>query len=332
MRKYFALLLALVLCLSAAGCKDNTPGETNPPETSGSASVPTDTEDTEPSGSEEATEPSAEPTGLRLGVLRDSAALGAAGLAGSGRYQVTSGSDAAGKLAAGELDAAIIPVSTASRLYNETGGKVKLAAITASGGWVLVERGDSVRDIFGLVGRTVYLPNGFDAAARIFEYIAEEYGYIVGDTLDVRYVDEGSLLDTDLALMPSFSAGIAIVRDSGFRIALDIQEQWTYLTGETMLPAGCLAVRSDLGDEELKALLADLEKSQKTVSDNLDAAVEAGMAENQEEAWAALEGCDLIWIQGESEMREALADYLSALYTMDPALIGGFVPDDGFYR
>ncbi len=329
MRKYFALFLALLICLSAAGCKDNTPSGSTPTDVSGPVNT-TGTEGTQPDGSQ-STEPAPAQPALKLGVLRDSAALGAAGLASSDRYEVAVGGDVAEKLASGALDAALLPVSDAAKIYNETDGKVKLAAITASGGWVLVERGDSVRDIFGLVGRTVYLPNGHEAAARIFEYIAEEYGYIVGDTLDVRYVDEGSLYDADLALMPSLSAGEAIVRDGGFRIALDIEEQWTYLTGESMLPAGCLVARSDMDSDTLSTLLTDLERSQKTVSDNLAAAVKAGMADTEEEAWAALEGCELIWIVGGDDMRESLADYLSALYTMDPALIGGFVPDDGFY-
>ena len=343
MKRYFALLLALAMCLSLVGCKDKAEGNNNGndepvgPSPSG-PSVP-DTEDdgpdTKPDDGPDTTpdDGPVEAPRIKLGVLMDSAALGAAGLADSGRYDVRVGDEQLlADLAGGALDGAIVPVSSAVKAYNETDGKIQIAAITASGGWVLVERGDSVKDIFGLVNRTVYLPTGYDAAARIFEHVTGEYGYIVGDTLDVRYVDADTLAEADLALMPSMLAGRTIVRDAGARIALDLQEQWTYLTDESFLPAACLAVSFGTDDETLSALLADLKRSQEEVSDHLEAAVALGLASNQEEAWAALEGCKLIWAEGADVLREELAQYLSALYDLDPALIGGFIPDDGFYR
>lgn len=333
MKRYLVIItvLSLILCLSGTGCGRETPAAPSEDDVPVLApDVQPEPEDPEPDTGGDRPR---QPTGVKLGVLRDSAAIGAAGLAAEGLYDVrVGGADVMEDLSSGALDAAVIPVSDAARLYNETGGKVRIAAVTAAGGWVLVERGDSVQDIFGLVDRTVYLPTGYDAEARMFEHVASEYGYIIGDTLDVMYVGEDALESSDLALMPSLMAGRAIVRDSDARIALDLQELWTYLTEEPILPAGCLAVGESLGGEELETLLEDLHASQLNVSDHLDAAVDAGLAQDQEEAWAALEGCELTWIEGADELRESIAGYLRALYGLDPSLIGGFVPDDGFYR
>lgn len=349
--RILALLLALIFVFSLAGCQrgggDATEGPqgsdeptdrppTSEPPTEGSDvntdPTPTTGEETD-APTDEPTEPIPDENALKLGLCADAAALGAAGLRDNEKYALVFGSpDLSAAFAGGELDAALVPIDAAVRIYASTGGKVALAAVTVSGGWKIVERGTVVRDIWGLAEKTVYVPRESAMAVKLFEYVATGYDFILGDTLKLEEVPTSELADHDLALMPAVLAGSTIVRDAGTHLALDLGEELETFTGSSLLPVGCLIVRSDMEDAELQALLADLRASQESLSDNLDTAVALKMAASQEEAWAAADDCcSFVWYTGE-ELRERLEGFIDLLYSLDPSLIGGHVPDDEFYR
>ncbi len=270
--------------------------------------------------------------GIKLGLCADAAAIGAAGLAHSDKYTLITGvMDLGAAFEGGELDAAIVPIDAAARIYASTGGKAKLAAVTASGGWKVVERGTLVHDMYALAGKTVYIPEESAMASKLFEYIALRYDFIIGDTLKLEPVPTADLGNYDLVLMPAILAGSTIVRDADTHFALDLGEELENIAGLTLLPVGCLIVRSDMDGDALSGLLEDLKTSQETLSDNLDYAVELRLAASQEEAWAAAnDSCGFVWYTG-GEMIEELESFLDLLYELDPALIGGHIPDDGFY-
>lgn len=348
MKRSLALLLALILIPALAGCDRGGSGTTGPSqsgEPSGSsvpattpagpgtepATRPTDPDGTTgPTGT--TTPPATDPDALRLGLMDDAAALGAAGLYGGTYTLVTRVADPGGDLASGALDAAIVPVDAAARIYAETDGKVRIAAVTAAGGWGIVERGNTVHNIWDLAAKTVWTDADAPVSAQLFTYIAERYDFIVGDTLKLESVPASKLAEQDLTLMPAKLAGVTLVRDADTHKALDLGAEWVEITGGDFLPAACLVVGADMADADLDALKADLKASQEAVSDNLDKAVALGLAANQEEAWASLECLSFTWLEGADAVREALYDYFSVLYRLDPQLIGGYIPDDGFYR
>ncbi len=344
MKRSLALLLALILIPALAGCDRGGSGTTEPGqsgEPSGSSAPATDpggsgteaTRPTDPDGTAgPTTPPVTDPDALRLGLMDDAAALGAAGLYGGAYTLVTRVTDPGGDLASGALDAAVVPVDAAARIYAETDGKVRIVAVTAAGGWGIVERGNTVHNIWDLAGKTVWTSGDAAVSAQLFTYIAERYDFIVGDTLKLESVPASKLAEQDLALMPAKLAGVTLVRDPDTHKALDLNEEWTEITGSDFLPAACLVVSADLADADLEALKADLKASQETVSDSLDKAVALGLAANQEEAWASLECLTFTWLEGIDTVREALSGYFSALYRLEPQLIGGYIPDDGFYR
>ncbi len=348
MKRCLALLLALILITALAGCDrgeakvtgtgsgGEPSGSVGPATTPvGSGTAPA----TGPAGPSGATEPAGptappitDPDALRLGLMDDAAALGAAGLYGGTYTLVTRVTDPGGDLASGALDAAVVPVDAAARIYAETDGKVSIAAVTAAGGWGIVERGNAVHNIWDLAAKTVWTDADASVSTQLFTYVAERYDFIVGDTLKLESVPAAKLAEQDLALMPAKLAGVTLVRDPDTHKALDLGEEWTAITGSDFLPAACLVVSADMTDQDLEALKADLKASQEAVSDSLDKAVALGLAANQEEAWASLECLTFTWLEGADTVREALYDYFSVLYRLDPELIGGYIPDDGFYR
>lgn len=355
-KKTLALILALLLVISLSACDRSGGGPSGEPSESDGPTDKPAVQDptkeagdvTEPSASDDkvtdaptdgqddptdATDPTDAEGALKLGLCADAAAIGAAGLSGNGSYRLVFGTaDLASALSSGELDAALVPIDAAVRIYDATNGKVSLAAVTASGGWKIVERGSVVRNIWDLAGKTVYVPRESAMAVRLFEYVATGYDFILGDTLKLEEVPTSELANYDLALMPAILAGSTIVRDPETHLALDLGEELENVTGSALLPVGCLIVRSDMDSDDLQALLADLRASQEGLSDNLDKAVSLKMAASQEEAWAAAnDSCTFIWYTG-AEMRERVENFIELLYSLDPSLIGGHIPDDGFFK
>ena len=81
------------------------------------------------------------------------------------------------------------------------------------------------------------------------------------------------------------------------------------MTGQSLWPGLCLAVRQDA--EGAEAL--------------------ASAAKKALEGAKALPGTEYMYVTGADTLRESLRSYLSLLYRLDPEIIGGYIPDDGFY-
>lgn len=330
MKRFLALLLALLMALALAGCGEKkaaapsgTEGQGSltpePPEETQGGKDDNDTD--EEKGSQTPEEPQVT-SELTVAVRRESAAIAAAGL--SDEYAVSCVEDASGALLDGSAQAAIMGVDEAARAYAASGGQVQIAALILSGGWKIAGEA-GVGNMFDLAGATVYLPNSRQAEDRLFEYIAGEYGFIIGDTLNISYVADVDVGGEGFFLIPSYAAG-------DFGETLDLAGEWENITGEKALPTACLAVRADVEDGTLAGLLAELEVSAGSGAENAGRAVELGIASDGAQAQAMAQAGEPMWVTGPDDIRETLQEYLRTLYILGPEIIGGHIPDDGFYR
>lgn len=308
MKKAVALMLALVFILALGGCIAKMPGETLPTETGGGTETEDagDTEDTTPPDTApEDTEPEdtgTEDTTPALPVLAGFGSLAEAVGAAAEDWEFINTSDGAKLLSDGTVSAAILPVGEAARLYNETDGEIAITALLTSGGWVIAEQGNAIKDIFSLAGKTVYVPAGEAEAAAVFGYIAEEYGFEIGSTLKLKESEEAR--GQTPALLPGDLYG-----NSAQRTAIDLLAEWKDVTGDSLWPGLCLAVRKDAED----------------------AGSLTGAAKKAVEGAKAAPGTEYVYVTGADSLRESLRSYLSLLYRLDPKIIGGYIPDDGFY-
>ena len=308
MKKALALTLALVWIVALGGCIAGGPGETLPPETGGG----TQTEDTgkspdttAPDTTPEDTTPpdtQTEDTAPALPVLAGFGPVAEAVGAAATGWEFMNTSDAAKLLSDGTAGAAVLSVGEAARIYNETDGAIAVAALLTSGGWVIAEQGDAIRDIFSLAGKTVYVPAGEAEAAAVFGYIAGEYGFEIGSTLKLEASQDAR--SKTPALLPGDLYG-----NAAQRAAIDLLAEWKDVTGQSLWPGLCLAVRQDA--EGAEAL--------------------ASAAKKALEGAKALPGTEYMYVTGADTLRESLRSYLSLLYRLDPEIIGGYIPDDGFY-
>lgn len=290
---------------------------------------------------------------IRIGALNGPTAMGLVKLMSDNDnglsqncYEFTLQSEApafAAALAKGETDIAAVPANLASVIYNNTNGAVKLLAINTLGVLYIVERGESIKDLTDLAGKTLYATGEGAAPEYVLRYLLKENG-IDGDKMpDIHWcADTTEALsyvaadENAIAMLPQPFVTAAQSKVDGLRVAIDMNEEWEKLDNGSAMVTGVLVVRSEFAEKypkQLAAFMKEYEGSVEFVQQNTEKAAE--LIGNYEIVKApiaqkALPNCNITFITGE-QMQSEMEGYLSVLYGMNPAAIGGKLPGNDFY-
>lgn len=291
---------------------------------------------------------------IKISVLNGTTGFGAAKLidddsksATTLNYNFTVETDASNITAGlinGSIDIAALPTNAAATVYNKTSGKVKIAAINTLGVLYLMTSGESVSSIADLEGKTVYCPA--QNPAFIFEAICRANGLVPGEniTIDTSIAQPADLRtalvsgQVDMAVLPEPMVTIAKSANQALVTALDLTEAWEKVHGENSLAQGCIVVRTEWAEahpEELKEFLKEYKASvEYTVASPAEASeliVSTGVfAGKAPVAAKAIPNCNIVYLDGEA-MATALDTFFAKLYDVNPAAVGGKLPDSGIY-
>ena len=336
MKRFAALLFALVLVLSLGACS----GEKAPavPSSPADPAVPEmSSSPVEPTPAPEPASPAApEGTGktLRVAALKGPTAMGMVKLMKDARagetandYQFTlagSPDEIVGSIIKGDFDLAAVPTNLAATLYNKTNGRVELA---------------------DLEGKTIYATGKGSTPEYALNYILAQNG--LEGKVSVEYKSEHGELaallaqgQAEIALLPQPFVTTALSQNDQLRVALDLTAEWDKAArGQSQLTMGCVIAQRSFVEENaaaIAAFLAEYEASVAFVTDagHLDEAaslvVEEGILPKEAVAKAALPQCGITFVAGE-EMKKTASGFLQVLYDADPSAVGGTLPDDGLY-
>ena len=286
------------------------------------------------------------PTGFGMARLICDAEDGNASL----NYSFSVESDASNVSAAlisGSTDIAVLPTNAASAVWNKTEGGIMVAAEVVRGNLYLLQNTEkeAISSVEDLRGKTVYVPA--QNPTFITQLVLQQNGLTPGVDVEIdnSYAQPADLRtalaagEVDLAVLPEPMVTIAMSANETLAVALDLREAWRDAVGSDSLVMGCVVVRSAFAEEhpvELKEFLRNYSDSVSYVGDaaNAEAAGEliarAGVFAQAKVAEKALPRCSLCFVTGE-QMREELGAYLEQLFALNPAAVGGSVPDDSFY-
>lgn len=247
------------------------------------------------------------------------------------------------KLLRGELDILAVPTNLAAILGNNTDGAVKLLAVNVLGLLYICEKGESVRTLSDLRGRTVYATGKGSMPEFALNYLLQSNGLEPGRDVTVEWKSEPtevvallSQAEGGLAMLPQPFVTVAQGKVGGLRIALDLTEQWDALDTGSRLLTGALLVRSAFAEEHPEAVAAFLsEYAASTDFVNGHPAEAAPMVESYgivtaQIAEKAIPLCNMVCIGG-AEMAELCEGYFGVLYSQEPASVGGKLPPRDFY-
>lgn len=242
----------------------------------------------------------------------------------------------------GEIDIAALPLNLAANLYQKTNGGIQILAISTLGVLHVLEKGESVKSIEDLKGKTVYATGQGATPEYIINYILGKNGINPAEDLTIEYKSAHPELATlaiegnaDICILPEPFASKVVAANPEYRNALDLTEEWSKVS-ETQLAMGCIVARKDYIDanpEIISEFMTFAQVSSNFISHDIAAGVyltNNGFFDDPEVADATIPGCNIVFISGE-EMKAIAQDNFKVLYDADPASVGGEIPDDNFY-
>jgi len=283
---------------------------------------------------------------LRIGALKGPTAMGLVKMMkdneGKDNYAFTlfgSPDALVPSLMKGELDLACVPVNLAAILYANSKGAIKVVNVNTLGVLYIVERGESVKTLADLKGRTLYASGKASTPEYVLNHLLTSAG--IGDITAEWKAEHAEVLaalmadETGVALLPQPFVTIAQSKSPDIKVALDLNQEWEAL-GQGTLITGVTVARQDVIAQHGDALadfLGDYEASVAYVNANVKEAAAligefdifaAPMAEK------ALPHCSISFVKGE-EMKSMLTPFYQMLFDQNPQTTGGSLPDDDFY-
>lgn len=289
---------------------------------------------------------------IKISVLNGTTGFGAAKLISDTtdgkselNYKFTVETDAANVTAGlinGSIDIAALPTNAAATVYNKTNGGIKIAAVNTLGVLYLVTNSEKVTidSIDDLEGKTVYCPA--QNPSFIFDAICRANDLNV--TIDTAYAQPADLRtaivsgQVDIAVLPEPMVTIAKANNAKLVTALDLTSEWEKAYGENTLMQGCIVVRTEWAEahpKELEQFLSDykasIEFTNASPAEAAELIVSTGVfAGKAPVAQKAIPNCNIVYSDGD-DMATALTVFFEKLYAVNPAAVGGKLPDSGIY-
>lgn len=246
----------------------------------------------------------------------------------------------------GEIELTTSPAPTAANLYNRGTG-MRLAGVLTTGMLYLMTTRDGLDDLTGLAGQRVLVPFRGDMPDRIFQVLLRARGMSLGD-VDVQYaatpLEAAQLLlagQAEFAVLQEPAATASIMRGIAQSLpvvrALDFQELYAATSGDGLdIPMAVLILRDSLRDrfpDLPNRLVAELRSSTEWVRNNPASAARLGedyLGLRQPILERSIPFMNLS-VRTPAQARGALERLYGELAGDSAALIGGGLPDDGFY-
>lgn len=250
------------------------------------------------------------------------------------------------------VDFIAMPTNVAANLYNR-GVKLRMINVSTWGMLWMVSREANLKTLADFRGREIVMPFRADMPDILFQTLAEKQGLDVRHDFKLRYV--GSPLDAmqllimrraDHALLAEPAVSVALRKTGSFPLGIiapdlhrsvNLQEEWGRLMQrEARIPqAGMVAMGRMLDEPALigkfqEAYAASLlwcennpDECGRLVAGKFDMLTPEGIAD-------AVRVDNAVFVTAK-DARPELEFFLGVLYAREPALVGGKLPDSGFY-
>ena len=251
-----------------------------------------------------------------------------------------------------DVDFVAMPTNVAANLYNR-GVRLQLVNVSTWGVLWMVSREANLKTLADFKGKEILMPFRADMPDIVFQVLAEKQGLDVKRDFTLRYV--GSPLDAmqmlitrraDHALLAEPAVSVALRKTKSFPVSViapelyrsaNLQEEWGRVTQRpARIPqAGMVALGRALADPALvekfqKAYAASLawcekhpEECGKLVAKRVDMLTPEGVADS-------VRVDNAVFVTAR-EAKPELEFFFGLLHARQPALVGGKLPDGGFY-
>ena len=247
-------------------------------------------------------------------------------------------------LATGEVDIAAVPSNLAANIYNKTEGKVCVVAVGVLGVLNLVERGNTVKTINDLRGKTIYATGMGAVPEYTIRYILSENGVDADKDVTIQWCSDTTEAlsklkaeDGAIAVLPQPFVTAASAQIKDLRVVCDLNEAWEEIDKASDIVTGVIVVRKEFAEKypkQLEQFIEEYRQSVEYTSKDLEGAAqliaEYGVVASATVAQKALPKCHIVCYTG-IEMKNSLEGFLKVLYDQNPKSVGGKMPGEDFY-
>lgn len=251
-----------------------------------------------------------------------------------------------------DADFVAMPTNVAANLYNR-GVRLKLLNVSTWGVLWMVSRENHLRTLADFKGKEILMPFRADMPDIVFQALAEKQGLDARRDFKLRYVgtplDAMQLLITrraDHALLAEPAVSVALRKTKSFPISVvapelhrsvDLQQEWgRVMQRRARIPQAGIVALGKAGDDPAlvekfqKAYAASLAWCEKEpdacgrlVARRVEMLTPEGVADS-----VRVDNAVFVAAQ---DARPELEFFFGLLHAKQPALIGGKLPDEGFY-
>lgn len=330
-----SLMLVLVLTLGLTACGGDTDTASSTPSTDTSSVVDTYT-----------------PVDMTVACMTGPTGVGMAKLMADSEAKTTANNytftvasaatEINAKFLKGEINIASVPTNVAATLYNRTGGKVRMLAVNTYGVLSILEKGDTVKSVADLKGKTVYSTGKGQNPEFIFKHILRENGLDPEKDVTINFVSSEELVaklisgEAEIGLAPEPAATTVMVKNQSLRRALSINDEWSKVS-DTQLMMGCVialdsyvAANPKAVEKFLEEYAASIEFAKTNIDEAAKHCATYKITASEAIAKKAIPTCNLCYVTGE-DMKTNVNGYLNVLFTADSTSIGGAKPNDDLY-
>ena len=338
MKKFLALLLAMMLVFSMVACGGSAPAEDS---TSDEVEQPADA----------APEASSEPVTITVGVPKAPPALPVLhmiedNLLGDNvtiNLDVWAGPEQLIAMVQDEgHDFFAFPLTVVAKLYN-SGLPVRLMNVNTWGVTYFMTTDPEFESWAGLKGETVYVPLKSSPPDALTQYFLDEAGLKVDEDVELVYasMQEVSALlasgEAKYATLIEPQCTIAMSKNENVRRAFSFEQEWQRTTGtDTMIPNAGFGTMQRVLDENPELVAQFQQAYEESVQWVIDNPAEAGELANKYLELPAPVIAKAIPNMGlcfksTADAQAELETFYNLLNDFDAAMIGGKLPDEGMF-
>ncbi len=259
-------------------------------------------------------------------------------------FITVSGADmAVAKLLNGEIDAGVLPVNVAAKLYN-SGVPIQALAVVGNGMVKFLTTDPTIEGLPDLKGKTIYIAGQKATPDYIFQYLCARRGLIAGTdyvpVYNLAYPEIASGLASgkiSYAVLPEPFAAQAILKNPVIKIPIDITKEWQSATNQSDYPMSLFVARSSLVEsspDKIKILIdsyrASIQKAIQDPSGTGKLAESLGLGISAQIATIAIPMSNIVFIEA-ARATPNIEALLSVFLQFDPVSIGGIMPNRSFY-
>ncbi len=247
--------------------------------------------------------------------------------------------DVVGLVAGKKVDIAAVPANVAATLYKKTEGKVKIIALTVLGSLYVLSN-QPIDSIDDLASKKIALAGQGATPEYALKYVLQENEIT---NCEIEFFSEHAEVVTnavngnaDIILLPEPFVSVMLSKNAGFSVCLDLDEEWNKVSTSS-LSMGVLIASAEFCENNPEVLNAFLEDYAESVNfandaDSTAAAIvaEKGILASEQLAKTAIPNCKITAIFG-NDMKTKLMPFFQLLHQLNPATVGGKVPNEDFY-